>query len=65
MSSFISVDPDCDFSYQNLPYGVFSTASDGTHRLGVAIGESVLDLSKISHLFQGPLMKDNQVTLKK
>lgn len=23
--SFIKVDPDCHFSFQNLPYGVFST----------------------------------------
>jgi hypothetical protein len=23
--SFIQVDPSSDFSYQNLPYGIFST----------------------------------------
>jgi hypothetical protein len=61
MSSFIPVGPDSDFSYQNLPYGVFSTPGDPNHRIGVAIGDSILDLSKISHLFQGPLMKNNQV----
>ena len=64
MSSFIPVDAESDFSYQNLPYGVFSTSGDPVHRIGVAIGDSILDLSKISHLFQGPLMKDNQVTTK-
>jgi hypothetical protein len=26
--SFIQVDPNSDFSYHNLPYGVFSTAED-------------------------------------
>lgn len=26
--SFIEVDATCDFSYHNLPYGVFSTQND-------------------------------------
>lgn len=34
---------DCDFPIQNLPYGSFS-GSDGQRRLGVAIGDQVLDL---------------------
>ena len=59
--SFIKVDADCDFSYHNLPYGVFSTSKDPRHRIGVAIGDQVLDLSKISYLFDGPLMRENQV----
>jgi fumarylacetoacetase len=43
LRSFIDVDPSSDFSIQNLPYGVFST--DGVApRVGVAIGEYVLDL---------------------
>jgi fumarylacetoacetase len=43
LRSFIDVDPSSDFSIQNLPYGVFST--DGlAPRVGVAIGEYVLDL---------------------
>lgn len=33
-----------DFPIQNLPFGVFSTASDGRKRVGVAIGNEVLDL---------------------
>ncbi|NYT86956.1 fumarylacetoacetase [Pusillimonas harenae] len=33
-----------DFPVQNLAFGVFSTASDGRKRLGVAIGNQVLDL---------------------
>ncbi|VVD63734.1 fumarylacetoacetase [Pandoraea anhela] len=34
-----------DFPLQNLPYGVFSTASQPTPRVGVAIGDQVLDLA--------------------
>ncbi|SDR88605.1 fumarylacetoacetase [Opitutus sp. GAS368] len=36
--------PIADFPLQNLPYGVFVTAVDQTERLGVAIGDQVLDL---------------------
>src|SRR5262245_37934742 len=34
-----------DFPVQNLPYGVFSTV-DGPRRVGVAIGDRILDLSR-------------------
>jgi fumarylacetoacetase len=44
LRSFIDVDPLSDFPIQNLPYGVFS-ANDGlAPRVGVAIGDYVLDL---------------------
>ncbi|MDM8357633.1 fumarylacetoacetase [Pandoraea communis] len=36
-----------DFPLQNLPYGVFSTASKPTPRVGVAIGDQVLDLAAL------------------
>ena len=36
---------DCDFSIQNLPFGVFSTAAQPQARVGVAIGDCVLDLA--------------------
>lgn len=39
---------DTDFPIQNLPLGVFSTASEPTPRIGVAIGDSVFDLKKAS-----------------
>ena len=40
-------DGKTDFPVQNLPYGVFRrTGSDEQFRLGVAIGDQVLDLSK-------------------
>nr|ACO15559.1 Fumarylacetoacetase [Caligus clemensi] len=56
MSSFVQVDKDSHFSYENLPYGIFSTGDDGRKRVGVAIGEFVLDLSKLWSRFKGPLM---------
>jgi fumarylacetoacetase len=39
---------DTDFPIQNLPLGVFSTRSEPTPRIGVAIGDSVFDLKKAS-----------------
>jgi 2-keto-4-pentenoate hydratase/2-oxohepta-3-ene-1,7-dioic acid hydratase in catechol pathway len=36
--------PEADFPLQNLPYGVFRTSSNPTRRLGVAIGDRILDL---------------------
>ncbi|MGY3547322.1 fumarylacetoacetase [Bradyrhizobium sp. USDA 4472] len=44
LRSFIEIDPASDFPIQNLPYGVFSTAANPTPRVGVAIGNYVLDL---------------------
>src|SRR5687767_1648178 len=41
--SWIPVEPKCPFPIQNLPYGVF-TLADGVSRIGVAIGDQVLDL---------------------
>ncbi|MGR4000605.1 MAG: fumarylacetoacetase [Alphaproteobacteria bacterium] len=38
--------PDSDFPIQNLPYGVFSE-KDKNKRVGVAIGESILDLTAL------------------
>lgn len=48
LSSFIPVDPASDFPIQNLPYGVFSTKADLKPRLGVAIGDFVLDLNELA-----------------
>ena len=57
LRSFIPVDPASDFPIQNLPYGVFS--ADGlAPRVGVAIGDFVLDLSELEQrrrLDVGPL----------
>jgi fumarylacetoacetase len=48
LRSFIPVDPASDFPIQNLPYGVFSTAALPAPRLGVAIGDYVLDLWQLA-----------------
>ncbi|XP_073509630.1 fumarylacetoacetase [Phyllobates terribilis] len=58
--SFIPVDPDSDFPIQNLPYGIFSTEDEPRHRIGVAIGDQILDLSIIRHLFNGPFLTGHQ-----
>lgn len=47
LKSFIEVAQDSDFPIQNLPYGVFSTSSDSQHRIGVALGEWVIDLAAL------------------
>lgn len=38
--------PGCDFPIQNLPWGVFSEG-DGTRRIGVAIGDLILDVTAL------------------
>lgn len=60
MKSFIEVAPECDFSIHNLPYGVFSTSDDPSHRIGVAIGNQILSLSAVAHLFTGPVLAGKQ-----
>jgi fumarylacetoacetase len=57
LRSFIPIDPASDFPIQNLPYGVFS-AHDLAPRVGVAIGDYVLDLWELEQdcrLDAGPL----------
>ena len=44
LRSFIAVDSSSDFPIQNLPYGVFSAKDGLAPRVGVAIGNYVLDL---------------------
>lgn len=44
MASWVPIPVDSDFSLQNLPYGVFSTTADPIPRVGIAIGNHVLDL---------------------
>ncbi|KAA9339703.1 fumarylacetoacetase [Hymenobacter busanensis] len=47
LRSWIDIPPHSDFPIQNLPFGVFTTEERGT-RVGVAIGEYVLDLYAVS-----------------
>lgn len=58
--SFVKIDEKSDFSYHNLPYGVFSTPDNPRHRIGVAIGDQILDLSVIKSLFRGPVLSNQQ-----
>jgi fumarylacetoacetase len=48
LRSFIPVDPVSDFPIQNLPYGVFSAKDGLAPRIGVAIGDYVLDLWQLA-----------------
>ena len=45
LRAFIEIAPDSPFPIQNLPYGVFKPRSGGEARVGVAIGDFVLDLA--------------------
>ena len=66
LRSFIPVDPTSDFPIQNLPYGVFSAKGGLAPRVGVAIGDYVLDLWELeqdgrlevgdSGVFAGPTL---------
>lgn len=47
MSSWVTIPEDSDFSLHNLPYGIFST-SHLSPRIGVAIGDQVLDLKTLA-----------------
>lgn len=42
-TSWLTIDPDSDFSIHNLPYGIFSVNGEAP-RVGVAVGEWVMDL---------------------
>ncbi|MGA7200925.1 MAG: hypothetical protein WBX26_03795, partial [Candidatus Cybelea sp.] len=44
LESWVAVSPRSDFPIQNLPFGVF--VRNGRARIGVAIGEQILDLSE-------------------
>jgi fumarylacetoacetase len=44
LRSFIEIDADSHFPIQNLPYGVFSSKEGLAPRIGIAIGDYVLDL---------------------
>lgn len=46
LTSWVAVPENSDFSIQNLPFGIFKTANL-TPRVGVRIGDSVLDLKTL------------------
>src|SRR5207247_7702395 len=49
VSSFIEVSPESHFPIQNLPFGVFQPR-EGKTRVGVAIGDLIVDLSILEEL---------------
>lgn len=61
--SFIPVAPHSHFPLQNLPYGVFKPKSGGPPRIGVAIGELILDLRTLeaAGFFNGPELAGQRV----
>ena len=48
LKSFIDVPPDSHFPLENLPFGVFKPRSGGGARIGVAIGDYVIDLPAVN-----------------
>jgi Domain of unknown function (DUF1969). len=54
ISSFFTIPQTHPFPIQNLPYGIFSTTNNTNKRIGIAIGDYILDLSQIesANLFQ-------------
>jgi len=49
VKSFVPCDPDSHFPLQNLPYGVFAPTPRDEPRVGVRIGDLVLDLAVIQN----------------
>ena len=46
--------PDSDFPIQNLPFGVFRPAANLPPRVGVAIGDQILDVAAAAPSLGGP-----------
>ncbi len=63
LRSFLPVSPDSHFSIQNLPYGIFSSSTAVSPRVGVAIGDWVLDLSVLqaNGFFDQTLLRETAV----
>ncbi len=49
MNSWIPISPDSHFTIHNLPFGIFSAGRKKT-RLGIAIGDQILDLAAVAEL---------------
>lgn len=62
LRSFVDVAPDSHFPIQNLPYGVFEPRRGSPRRVGIAIGEHVLDLSVLEDagLFEHEHIRDER-----
>jgi fumarylacetoacetase len=62
LKSFIEVAPGSHFPIENLPFGIFKPRQGGA-RVGVAIGDLILDLSVLEELghFRSPEFQDRHV----
>src|SRR4029453_14819305 len=62
LKSFIEVPPDSHFPLENLPFGIFEP-KQGKARIGVAIGDLIIDLSALEELghFRSPEFQDRNV----
>ncbi len=60
LKSFIDVAPDSHFPLENLPFGVFKPRN-GEARIGVALGDSIVDLSALQEAGHFPDLKDRQL----
>ncbi|MDN5214616.1 fumarylacetoacetase [Fulvivirgaceae bacterium BMA12] len=49
LTSWVDVAPDSDFTIHNIPFGIFSNANNSP-RIGVAIGDEILDLVAVAKL---------------
>lgn len=47
LATFLEIAPQSDFTIHNLPYGIFSETPQGNKRVGVAIGDWVIDLAHL------------------
>ncbi|KAF5305186.1 hypothetical protein FQR65_LT18758 [Abscondita terminalis] len=68
LTTFLEIAPQSDFSIHNLPYGIFSETAQGDKRVGVAIGDWVIDLAALETLGLLPNCKTqcfNQSSLNK
>jgi fumarylacetoacetase len=63
LRAFLPVAAESHFPIQNLPYGVFRWPHGGEPRVGVAIGDWVLDLAALeaAGLFRGPELRGRPV----
>lgn len=63
LHAFFDIPEDSDFPIQNLPFGIFCPPAGHSPRVGVAIGDSVLDLSLLAErgFFDGPELRGRQV----
>jgi fumarylacetoacetase len=47
LRSFVAVPPDSHFPIQNLPFGIFRRGHNETPRIGIAIGDLVVDIAEL------------------